>query len=311
VSLDFPHAGEVYSVLCALLWSFAVLLLRKSGESTSPVALNLFKNVLAVVFIIITVAVVPHDGAKDLGPAQWTGAQWARLAGSGFLGLGVSDTLFLAALNRLGAGRAAIVDCFYSPSIILWASLLLPDEHATAWVFLALGLVISAVLVGAWEPGAGHSTEKRADLALGFVLGVGAMVVLAFAIVLARPVLQVSDPWWATLVRLGAGLLLPSVMACAPSNRAAVLAAFTPGAHWRALLPAAFVGTYLSMVIWILSFKFSVNTVIASILNQSSTVFTLILATVVLREPLTGRRVLAIVLGSAGALVAGLLGHAS
>ncbi len=40
---------------------------------------------------------------------------WVLLSLSGFLGITLADLFFFIALNRLGAGMAAIVECLYLP----------------------------------------------------------------------------------------------------------------------------------------------------------------------------------------------------
>jgi drug/metabolite transporter (DMT)-like permease len=67
-------------------------------------------------------------------------------------------------------------------------------------------------------------------------------------------------------------------------------------------VPAAFTGTYVSMSLFILGMKLAPVTT-AALLNQTSTIFTLILAAIFLKEPLTARKVAAILLGFAGAFL--------
>ena len=38
---------------------------------------------------------------------------------SGALGIGVADTMFFECLERLGASKTAVVECLYSPVVIL------------------------------------------------------------------------------------------------------------------------------------------------------------------------------------------------
>lgn len=299
----FPWAGEAFSLGAAVVWAAAVVLFRLGGLQVAPLALNTFKNVVALLLLLAT---LPLAGVP-LFP-QVSAADWGLLLVSGLLGLGVADTLFLSALNRLGAGRTAIVDCSYSPFVFLCAGLYL-GETLSPLIALALGLVVAAVLVAGWEP----SREERAaqdpgrdQVWVGVLLGAAAMLVMSVGIVLATPILRRTDILWATTVRLAGGAALPAAMALArPTTRADLRRAFTPGAAWRHTVPATFVGTYLSMLLWIGGFKYA-PAMVAAILNQTSTLFTLLLATLVLREPLTGRRVIAIVLGSAGALLATL-----
>ena len=61
-------------------------------------------------------------------------------------------------------------------------------------------------------------------------------------------------------------------------------------------------GTYVSILLWIGSFKYAPAN-IAALLNQTSTVFIILLAAVFLREPLTKRVGLAVLLAASGALL--------
>ena len=45
--MNTPYLGEVCSLAAAILWALAIVLFKKSGEHVHPVALNVFKNVLA------------------------------------------------------------------------------------------------------------------------------------------------------------------------------------------------------------------------------------------------------------------------
>jgi len=76
-------------------------------------------------------------------------------------------------------------------------------------------------------------------------------------------------------------------------------AVFRPARIWKLSMPAAVLGTYLSMVFWIAGFKLT-TAAVASILNQTSIVFAIILATVVLHERLTARKCVSLILAVSG-----------
>jgi len=58
----------------------------------------------------------------------------------------------------------------------------------------------------------------------------------------------------------------------------------------------------LAMVFWVAGFKYAPASV-AAILNQSSTIIALILATLVLKEPFSIRKFVAAILGISGVLI--------
>jgi drug/metabolite transporter (DMT)-like permease len=68
-------------------------------------------------------------------------------------------------------------------------------------------------------------------------------------------------------------------------------------------VPSAVVGTYFATFFWVVGMKFTLATV-ASVFNQMSTIFVLVLATLFLKEPLTGRKTVAIILGFTGGIIA-------
>jgi drug/metabolite transporter (DMT)-like permease len=299
--IPFFQAGELYALSCALLWAVAVILFRKTGETIEPVALNLFKGVVGLALFLVT---MPIFGVPWF-PQGVSLADWLVLMGSGALGIAIADSVFFASLNRLGAGRSAIVDCLYSPFVVLCSALYLGEPRGP-WLLPAMALMVVAILVGTWSP-----EERTVDSAArkllreGVALGILAMLTMAVGIVLAKPVLDRSQPMWATSVRLLGGVIFLAIQGSLPRWRRGVAKAFRPGPHWKVAVPAALIGTYFALFLWILGMTYT-QTNTASVLNQSSTVFVLILATIFLREPLTWRRGVAIIIGMAAAVLVAL-----
>jgi drug/metabolite transporter (DMT)-like permease len=296
--IPFLQAGEFYALACALLWAFAVILFRKTGETIEPVALNLFKAVVGLTLFFSTMLVL---GAPFF-PADTPAMDWVVLLASGALGIAIADSFFFASLNRLGAGRSAIVNCLYSPAVVLCSALYLGEARGP-WLIPAMLMMGGAILVGTWNPEDSRGDETgRRSLRIGVALGALSMLLMAAGIVWAKPVLDRSDPLWATTIRLVGGASFLGLQGLLPRWRAGVIQVFRPGPHWKVAIPGAVLGTYFALFLWILGMTYT-QTNTASVLNQSSTVFVLILATLFLREPLTWRRGLAIVIGMAAAVV--------
>lgn len=285
--------GELYAFLSAVSWALAVVLFKRSGESTPPFPLNLFKTVLSFVLLALTLVVL----SEPLLPRLEAGVYF-RLVVSGVVGITVSDTLFLAALGRLGAGRTAIVECSYSPLLILLSYLFL-DEVLAPLDFAGLLLVLSAVLVVAHP---GRSGVSARDSAVGIALGILAMGTLAVSVVLIKPDLARVSAVWASAVRTLAAAATLASAGLVLGDRRAVFACFVPAPVWRFSVPASILGTYVALLFWILGFQ---NTLVsrAAIANQSTTIFVILFALVILREPITKRKALAVVLGVSGVVV--------
>ena len=292
---SFRSLGEILALASGLAWAVAVVLFRVSGRSIHPVGLNLGKNVLGLVLIVPTLLLLGEPLAPAV-PASATGL----LLLSGVLGIAVSDTLFFNALNRLGASLTAIVDCFYSPFVIALSFLLL-GERLTLVQLAGAALVVSAILTVSKE----GKIEKLApkDLAAGIAYGIAAMFFTALGIVMVKTVLDEVSVFWATLVRMAGGTAALALLLPALKTRRAVVAPLFDRRNWKALVPAAFFGSYLSLILWTGGMKYAKASV-AAVLSQLNTIFIVVIAAVFLRERLTGWKALAVVLAFVGAWLA-------
>lgn len=297
MDFSFLRTGESFSILCALLWSVATILFRKSGERIPPVALNLFKNVLALLLFFPTLWVL---GVPFVHPDR-TAGEWLLLLGSGALGIGIADSLYLGSLNRLGAGGIALVNATYSPMVLAVAAVY-PGEPI-GWTLLgAMAFMVTAILVGTWQPRA-LRTPDSAEIGRGLALGILSMLLMAVSILAVKPLLDRSDPWWFTTVRLSGGTLFLAVQMLWPRHHRAAAAAFRPNRSWSVMIPASLVGTYLAMAAWVAGTKYTYAT-IAGVLNQTGVLFTVVLAALFLGERITSRRALAVALALGGAALA-------
>jgi drug/metabolite transporter (DMT)-like permease len=290
-----PLLGEACALAAALSWSSCVVLFKRS-EAVSPLGMNLFKNVSSLLLLAATMPVL------GLGfDASRSGADWARLVLSGVLGVALADTLVFVALRRLGAGLFAVVDCVYAPLIVVLSVGFL-GERLNAGFAAGAALVVLGVLSASSERGAPQGAPARGALAGGVVIGVAAIATMGVGVVLAKPVLERGHLVEVTLVRMIAAVAAQSLwVAAVPSARPA-LTALRPSPAWRTLVPASFLGSYVALLLWLGGFKWAAASR-AAVLNQMSTVFTIVMARLVLQEPVSRRRAL----GAAAALIGALL----
>jgi drug/metabolite transporter (DMT)-like permease len=288
--------GEFFALTTAVVWAGAVIFLTRSGESLPPLSLNFFRVVVSSVLLLPTMALLGQPLVRAGVPWQ----DYAQLAASGILGIAFSDTLFHACLNRVGAGVTAIIDCLYAPFVALCAFLLLGERLGLAQL-AGMALVVAGILIAG-----GHGRlpgTTRRSLLIGVAFGAVAMATVALGVVIAKPVLTRQPVVWATGVRQFAALavLLPVVLAS--PRRRLYLAALRPGPSWRWTIPGTVLGSYLALMLWLAGMKYT-NTGVAAILNQTSTVYILLFASLFLRERFTRRKATACGLAVAGALLA-------
>jgi drug/metabolite transporter (DMT)-like permease len=291
----FSGLGEVLSVAAAVLWAVAVVLFRIAGEKVHPLGVNLFKNVLALILIVPTMLVFGQRFGSDLSPGQ---TAWLFL--SGVVGIALADTLFLEALNRLGAELMAIVDCAYAPFVIVLSVLFL-GERMTGLQTAGVGLIMVAVLMITLR-----RTDSGADRNLilsGIGIGIVSLFFQAAGIVMFKPILGGTTILWTALVRMAGGAAGAGLVTLFHRRRREILRSLRVPANLRSLVPASLFGAYISYIIWIGGMKY-IQASVASALNQLNTIFIFVLAAVFLKERVTPVKVAAVAVAFAGALLA-------
>lgn len=275
--------GEVLSLGCAAVWGLSVVLFKQS-DAVSPKGINLFKNTMGTLLLGLSL-LVTGGGITEARSTE----DWLRLVASGVIGLAVADTLFLDALHRLGAGMVAILDCAYAPLVVLFSVVLL-DESLGLSFLIGAPLVVGGVVAASLDWGAVRAAARQSRDRVGaIVVGLASIAFMALGIVIAKPALAGGSVLELTFIRLLAGSVSLGAFVAVRPDRAEVLSTFRPQPVWKRLVPAAFLGTYVAMLFWIGGMKYT-SASISAVLNQLSVLFTLVLARVVLGEPLTARR---------------------
>ena len=292
MSPPIPYFGEILAIACAFVWSLAIILFKKSGEVVHPLALNLFKNVLAIVLLVPTLWLFGVSWPRGI-PAS----DYGIILLSGMLGIGIADTLFFVVINRLGAGLYAIIDCLYSPAVITLAVLGL-GERMSGWQLFGTLLIISAVFIATFEKPQGEVASK--NLRGGIFYGVLAVLLVAVGIVIVKPVLERLPLLWVTELRLMGGSVVLLIVLVFHSGRKAVLQSLLSSHHRAYTFFGSFLGAYVSMILWLGGMKYT-QASIAAALNQTSNVLIFLLAALLLREPITLKRSFGILLGVGGA----------
>lgn len=283
--------GEFFALASALVWAGAVILFKRSGETIAPYALNLFRVGLSCGLFVITLLMM-RESFWDRAPLM----DYLILFASGIIAIAISDTLFHMCLNIVGAGINAIVDCLYSPFTVVFAYILV-GESIGVRQYAGMALIILGVIVASRHaPPAGVPPRR---LATGIVYGVLSMATLGFGIVIAKPVLDHSPVLWATAMRQFGCLAAMLPAALISSRRREILSVFRPSRAWRFSIPGTVLGSYLALIMWIAGMKYT-KVSIAAILNQTNTIYILILASVFLGEAFSRRKVIAAAIAVGG-----------
>lgn len=289
---NIPYIGEICALAAAVCWAFATILFRKTGESIRPLALNLFKNTLTLLFFIGTLFVM---GNSLLRPVP--GNHYLLLIVSGALGIGLADTFYFMSLNRIGAGLQAIVGTSYSPSIIILSFLFL-GERLSVTQFIGILLILSAVLTVISMRKNSRHLDRR-TLTLGILFELLAVATQAVSIVMIKPMLGDTPLIWANCWRILGGLMMSLLLLPFLPGRNRALTALKNIRIWPVMIPGTLLGSYVSLILWLAGMKYT-QASIAAALNQTATLWTFVLAAWLLQEPVTWKRIAGLAFGIVG-----------
>ena len=289
-----PYIGEILSVTAAILWAFAIVLFKRSGETVHPVALNTFKDVLAVILYVPTLAIAGVSLIQN-----YPASDYVLLLVSGVIGIAVGDTLLFKSLNTIGAGASALVSCLYSPFII-GLSFVWIGERLTWLQLVGVVLIISAVLETT-RTGDREISDVRRNL-FGVAWGILAVAAMAVGVVMIKPLLDEAPVLWVLQIRLIGGVAALLLFLAINPARGRILSTLLIRKSRGYTFVSSVIGGYVAMLIWLGGIKFT-KASIAAALNQTNTIFVLVFAALILRERITAGRIIAILLAVTGALL--------
>ena len=193
----------------ALCWTLASSLWRRMPTALSASQLNLLKNGLALVFLL---PLLGRSGVAALGQEP---RALLLLAASGVLGIAVGDSLFFAALRRIGTRRTLTLDAG-GPAVTALLGMAALSERPSPLQWLGIALITAALWLVAGRDAEG---ERSRDWGLGVALALGALACGSGGAVLARAALRSGAiaPLDAAALRLLAAALvllplLPSLL---------------------------------------------------------------------------------------------------
>ncbi len=188
--MDTDTVGKLCALATALSWAGAIVLFRRGTDHVHPIALNLFKNCIGLVGVVGTLAALwLWRGELPAWPVSLDAEDrrlWILLL-SGVGGIAVGDSLVFRGLKLAGVGPVAVVDCLYSPAVVLCSWLMLAE------VITAAHLVGGAMIVGAVAVLTLRDRQQdvhRAGLVKGCLYAAAGVLLMAFCIVWAQPELK-------------------------------------------------------------------------------------------------------------------------
>lgn len=284
--------GEFLSLLCALLWAFAVIFYKRAGDHFNAYEMNLFKTVFVLVLMVPTVLLVEGFDIPAI-----TNYQFWLIFISGFVGIMLADMFYLRALQLIGASLTGITGSLYSPFVVAM-SLLFLREVLHFWQYIGMLIVLLGVVLVGYRK---KSLNNLHPPIKGFIYAILAVFFTALGIVIIKPLSNELPFFWIIFIRSLGGYITMVIYGLVLKKSLSVLHVITAkGGKW--LIIGTFIGQYLSMMVWVAGYKYT-SASIASILNETASIFILILSWLMLGESLTRRKIFGVLITITGVLI--------
>ena len=300
------YLGVIFAMCAAVLWSITVVLIKPISNNVSPFLINPIKNSIGfILFVMLFIA---------SGIPLWYDSlykyEYAIILFSGSLGMFLGDTIFIYALNKIGANRVAIVDAFSPVVIFSYSILLLPNQHLNFIQIIGFMITIIGLLILAYEKDYEDIDYKIKRL--GILLVLSAMFCTGFGVVYLKTVLNrinesgydIKLNLWVTAFRLIPGVILSWILFLFQKNKHQLIKPLKIKKNIIPLLIASFIGPFLALGCWILGYAFIDKPSLTSIIGQTSVIFIVLLSWLFLKESLTKLRVISTACVFIGVLLA-------
>ena len=292
------YIGIVFALSASILWSITVVTIRPITNTISPFLINPIKN--SIGFLLFFISFILFD--IPLWYSQLIPYEYFIILLSGTLGMFLGDTIFIYALNKIGANRVAIVDAFSPVVIFTYSLILLPNQSLEFIQIIGFILTIIGLLILTNE---NDFEDIDPNIKIkGILLVLGAMLCTGFGVVYLKTVLNrinetgydIKLNLWVTAFRLIPGVLFSWILFLLQKNKLKKIKPLKLKRNHIPLIIASVIGPFFALGCWILGYAFIDKPSIASIIGQSSVIFIILLSWFFLKESLTKLRILSAVL---------------
>jgi drug/metabolite transporter (DMT)-like permease len=268
--------GACAALGSAFSWAAATIVFGRVGEDASPLAMNLCKGLITVLYAGIVLCMI--------GGYRMDERTFLLLGTSGLIGIALGDSLYFGALVRLGARMTTLL-AMLAPVFVVLFSLTLLGERVGQTGLLGIACTLAGVALVSWSGVTG--ADGPTHFASGLLYIVGFAVCMAAGIILARwGVISMSHPsmlFEGVLVRAVWSVGALSLLGTLQGRMVQWLQPLAPAQHLSRLLLATtlvvFGGLYLSLV----SLRY-MDVSIASTLNATEPLFILPMTALILKQ---------------------------
>lgn len=252
--------GEIAALSTALCWAIAARMFRILGHNFSPLALNLWKGLAAIgILLIITQFFVPSI------PISNSAMYWLLL--SGVIGIGLGDTFFFQALNKIGDSQSILVAETLAPIFTALLAMAWISEWLNWQQWLGIALVLFSVdMIIKIQKRSGQDIFVLS----GYVYAGLAALCQAVGAVLSRDILTSTgiDAFNASQIRLLGGLAI-IVLLMLITKQKWLPTTDNAKKTWLFFAGATIIGTFAALYLQMVAFTYTKAAIVQTLFATS------------------------------------------
>jgi len=285
--------GEFAAIGTALAWAVGFLIIKPISTKFSAISIN--GIVLSAAWIVLVAIVIPSGKLSGLTFFGWRPT--AYIIGSAVVGVGMGATLEIKSISLADISLVYPINFslyFLSASAL---AVVLFDEPITFYTILGAAFIIIGITLLSAPPKVKEGGTLKSDRTKGVILASISGLCWGGATILAKLALQVLDPLMLNVVRLPF-VILPLVIFTLARNGFSGYKRYTRKDLTQAGASGV-IGHAIGTVLFLLAMS-HIGAVKASILSSISPLFIAPLSVIFLKEKLTKRVILGIIVCSLG-----------
>ena len=262
--------GEIAALSTALCWAVAARMFRILGASFSPLALNFWKGLAAVFILLVITQFILPPVSLDNSAIYW-------LLFSGVIGIGLGDTFFFQALNKIGDSQSILIAETLAPIFTALLAMAWIAEWLTWQQWCGIAIVLFSVDMVV-------KLQKKDDRQLfelsGYVYAGLAALCQAVGAVISRDILTSTgvDAFNASQIRLLGGMAIIMLLMVVMRQRWLPITENAKRTWWF-FLGATVIGTFAALYLQMVAFTYTKAAVVQT-LFATSVILSLVVAKV-------------------------------
>lgn len=249
--IDFK--GQIAALSAAFFWATSAIVYTFVGTKIPPLTLNLWKGAIAISLIGITLIITNHQFSA-LNVKAIIG-----LIASGLIGIGIGDTAYFKALNKMGARKTLLLETLAPPITAILAFLFIGETlKITIWIGILITILGVAWVISERNTDA---SSQSSSTKIGLFWALIGVLSQGMGAVIARSVLSTTNvtALESSLIRLTGGtIILLLIMAWQRQPLLSIKYYQTLSAKLVVMIIiTAFMSTYLGIWLQQTAFKFA------------------------------------------------------